>query len=182
MHLEVDDGASVFLVTSGPAAPLALNGTIISHDGNTVTIRLEDPSELDATDRQYDNLDAVSDRREFERYPTWLDATVYAPELPGGQPAVITDLSNIGAAVEIDNWRDDPFFRIEFDVHNQTVQLECETIQRENTWRGTLVHVRFVLLTEDQRETIEALVSALRSVFGEAQEHLANDRLAPAFR
>ncbi len=182
MHLDVDDGASVFLVTSGPSAPLALNGKIISHDGDTVTILLEDPALREQVDRECDGLDPVSDRREIERYPTWLDATVYAPGMPEGQPAVITDLSSVGAAVEIDSWEEDPFFRLEFDVHSQVVQIECETIQRENTWRGTLLHVRFVLVTAEQRETIEALVAALRSVFGEAQEHLANDRLAPAFR
>jgi hypothetical protein len=182
MHLDVDDGASVFLVTSGPSAPLALNGKIVSHDGDTVTIRIEDPTEREPSDREYDNFEQMGDRREVERYPTWLDATVFAPGLIEGQPAVITDLSSIGAAVEIDSWHEDAFFRLEFDVHNQVVQLECETVQRENTWRGTLLHVRFVLVTDEQRETIEALVAALRSVFGEAQEHLANDRLAPAFR
>lgn len=182
MHLEVDDGASVFLVTSGPSAPLALNGRIISHDGDVVTIRLEDPADRDESQRSDDHLEQAADRREVERYPTWLDATVFAPGLPDGQPAVITDLSSIGGAVEIDSWHEDPFFRLEFDVHGQVIQLECETIQRESTWRGTLLHVRFVLVTAEQRETLEALVAALRSVFGEAQEHLATDRLAPAFR
>ncbi len=182
MHLDVDDGASVFLVTSGPSAPLALNGRILSHDGDTVTIRVEDPALREHVDRDCEELDQVPDRRETERYPTWLDATVFAPGLPDGQPAVITDLSSVGAAVEIDSWEEDPFFRLEFDVHGQVVQLECETIQRESTWRGTLLHVRFVLVTAEQRETIEALVAALRSVFGEAQEQLATDRLAPTFR
>lgn len=182
MHLEVDDGASVFLVTSGPSTPLAVNGTIVSHDGDTLVIRLEDPAEHERDDREYHEIAPVHDRREVERYPTWLDATVYAPSYSQAQPAVVTDLSSVGAAVELDSWEGDAFFRVEFELHGQVVKLECETIQRENTWRGTLLHVYFVLVTPEQRETLEALVAALRNVFGEAQEHLANDRLAPAYR
>jgi hypothetical protein len=180
MHLEVDDGASVFLVTSGPAAPLALNGKIVSHDGDTLVIRVEEPVEMD--EPRSEPVADLRDRRESQRYPTWLDATVVSPSFANGQPAVVTDLSVIGAAVEVDQWSGDVFFRLEFDVYDQVLQMECETIHQESTWRGTLVHTRFVLMTEEQHETLEAFVAALRSVFGEAQEHLATDRLAPALR
>lgn len=178
MRLEVGDGASVFLVTSGPAAPLALNGRIVSHDGDTLVIRVEDNPPEEASP-EFEWLH-VSDRRDMQRYPTWLDATVVSPSFSHGHPAVITDLSVVGAGVEVDSWSGDAFFRLEFEVYDQVVQMECETIQQESTWRGTLVHTRFVLVTREQRETLQTLVAALRSVFGEAQEHLANDRLAPA--
>jgi hypothetical protein len=181
MHLDVDDGASVFLVTSGPAAPLALNGTIVSHEGNTLVIRVEEPPPPDDRDASPELAD-LNDRRESQRYPTWLDATVVSPSFAHGEPAVITDLSVVGAAVEVDRWSGDAFFRLEFDVYDQVLQMECETIQQESTWRGTLVHTRFVLVTQEQHETLQAFVAALRSVFGEAQEHLATDRLAPALR
>src|SRR5690606_1757638 len=101
MPLEVDDGSSVFLVTSGPSAPLAVNGTIISHDDNVLVIRVDEPAAV--SEQEHPEL---ADRREIQRYPTWLDATVFGPRFPEGQAAVITDLSVVGAGIEVDRWED----------------------------------------------------------------------------
>lgn len=180
MRIDVDDGASVFLVTSGPSAPIAVNGTIVSHDGDTLVIRVDRP--IEQQDAASAPLPAVHDRREIQRYPTWLDAIVYSPAFPSGQPAVITDLSSVGAAIEIDDWAADAFFRIEFEIQEEAVHVECESVHEETTWRGTLVHARFVLVTSGQQEILDALVASLRNVFGQAQEQLATQRLAPSGR
>ena len=178
MEIDADPGASAFLVVSGRSAPLVLNAVVVAHENGRLVLDLvESPLPVSPNaDENAARVDVLADRRGLSRYPTWIDATVYSHGFTQGQHAVITDLSEIGASVEVDEWDNDQFFRLTFEVHGELLHIECESVQHEPTWRGVLVHTRFVLLSPEQNHILETLVDALRSVFGEAQESLAADR------
>jgi hypothetical protein len=184
MELDAAPGASVFLIISGRAAPLVFNGTLVNVDGGRIVVDLEDPSSCTPQEPEADDLVPVSlaDRRGVARYPTWLDATIYSGSYPSGHPAVVTDLSMDGASVEVDEWNGDPFYRLVLDINGETLQIECECVHYESTWRGVLLHTRFVLLSREQHEVLEAVVAALRSVFGQAQVNLIRQHSGPSVR
>jgi hypothetical protein len=178
MEIDADPGASAFLVVSGRSAPLVLNAVVVAQENGRLVLDLvESPLPVSPTASDTSaRLEVTADRRGLARYPTWIDARVYSHAFPNGQPSVITDLSEVGASVEVDEWDNDQFFRLSFEVHGEVLHIECEAVQHEPTWRGVLVHTRFVLLSPEQNQVLENLVDALRSVFGEAQESLAADR------
>lgn len=182
MEIDADPGASVFLVVSGRTTPLVVNGTLVSDDGGRLLVDLEDAESVTPAEPSTSPLpDPPSgERRSQPRYPTWLDATIYSSAFREGSPAVVTDLSIQGASVETDEWQGDSFYRLLLNINGEELQIECECIQQEATWRGVLLHTRFVLVSREQYEFLEAVVAALRSVFGEAQENLAHDRLGAA--
>ncbi len=176
MEIDADPGASAFLVVSGRSAPLVLNAVVVAQENGRLVLDLvESPLPVSPTETSA-RMEVTADRRGLARYPTWIDAVVYSHAFPNGQPAVITDLSEVGASVEVDEWDNDQFFRLTFEVHGEVLHIESEAVQHEPTWRGVLVHTRFVLLSTEQNHVLENLVDALRSVFGEAQESLAADR------
>lgn len=177
MEIDADPGASAFLVVSGRSAPLVLNAVVVAHENGRLVLDLvESPLPVSPAEDSAARPEVTADRRGLSRYPTWIDATVYSHAFSQGQHAVITDLSEVGASVEVDHWDNDQFFRLTFEVHGELLHIECESVQHEPTWRGVLVHTRFVLLSPEQNHVLENLVDALRSVFGEAQESLAADR------
>jgi hypothetical protein len=176
MRIQVPEGATVFVVASGEAAPIAVNGRVVAHDGQRLVIELDSDCAADASPLREPMADVV-ERRQRPRYPTWLDATMHSTSSPEGQPAVITDLSSDGASVETDEWTGETFFRVVFEVHGEPLRLECEAIHKETTWRGVLLNTRFVLRDPQQTRILEGIVSALESVFGEAQETLAGANL-----
>jgi hypothetical protein len=178
MRIELPEGATVFVVASGEAAPIAVNGRVVSCDGPRLVIELDDEA-VDQGVVDFGGISEVSERRACPRYPTWIDATIHGASCPHGRTAVITDLSNEGASVETDEWTDDTFFRIVLEVHGKPLYLECEAIREETTWRGVLLNTRFVLVNEDQARVLGGIVAALESVFGEAQETLAGAHLSP---
>lgn len=178
MEIDAETGASVFLVVSGRSAPIVLSGSLVSASDARLVIDLAPEPANDAPDAVLSPFIPVEgDRRAEPRYPTWLDATVYSRSHPEGQPAVITDLALQGASIEVDEWTGDTFYRLVFEVNDELLQVECESIHSEPTWRGVLLHTRFVLVSPDQYEILEAVVAALRAIFGHAQETLATDRL-----
>ncbi|MDZ7728192.1 MAG: PilZ domain-containing protein [Dehalococcoidia bacterium] len=178
MEIDADAGASVFLVVSGRSTPLVVNGTLVSIEGGQIVVDLENAESVTPSEPTSSPAPQPpsGERRSHPRYPTWLDATVHAAHLQGGYPAIVTDLSVQGASVEIDEWHGDSFFRLMLNINGEEIQVECECVHQEPTWRGVLVHTRFVLVSREQFEFLEAVVAALRSVFGEAQESLVQDR------
>lgn len=178
MEIDAAPGASAFLVVSGRSAPLVLNAVLVAQENGRLVLDIaENPLPMpSASSESAASHELTADRRWATRYPTWIDASVYSRSFPEGRSAVITDLSEVGASVEIDEWEDDQFFRLTFDVHGEQLHIECERVQHEPTWRGVVVHTRFVLLSPEQSHILEDLVEILRSVFGEAQEHLVADR------
>lgn len=176
MRIQVPEGATVFVVASGEDAPIAVNGRVVLHNGNRLVIELDPERDVHQSPYPEPSGDLV-ERRQHPRYPTWLDATIHSTSCPEGQPAVITDLSSDGASVETDEWTGETFFRVVFEVYGEPLRLECEAIHKETTWRGVLLNTRFVLRDPQQMRILDGIVSALESVFGQAQETLAGANL-----
>lgn len=178
MEIDAEPGASVFLVVSGRSAPIVLSGSLESASSGRLVIDVAvepEPGEPEPPSAGFMPLEG--DRRSEPRYPTWLDATVYSRAYPQGENAVVTDLALQGASVEVDEWASETFFRLVFEVNGELLQVECECIHHEPTWRGVLLHTRFVLVSPEQYEILGSVVNALRAIFGHAQETLATDRL-----
>lgn len=177
MDIDAERGASVFLVISGRSAPIVVSGTIVENAGGRLVLDLQESPSYGPADDEPAAAQATSEKRGSARYPTWLDATVFSAATPAGRPAVVTDLSIEGASVETDAWAGDAFYRLAIEAQGESLQVECEVIQQEATWRGVLLHTRFVLLNQQQYDFLDSLVAALRNVFGEYQESLASDRI-----
>ena len=138
-------GARV-LVFVGTSIPVRAEAELASRtDGPIVELTLTSPWQ-------------AIDQREHPRYRTQLPATLLQARDGATTGATVLDLSEGGAAVEVEAW-DAERFSMELEAVPERFEIVCDIIDRETSGEGELLHCRFVALDDAEAQRLRALIA-----------------------
>jgi hypothetical protein len=117
----------------------------------------------------------MENRRSHPRYPVWTPSVVVWEGNDERFPAVIWDLSEGGAAVEVTDTRPGRIIQVLLNGGGIPQFLPMRLIKANpGTIRGVLLHARFLPLSEQSRRFLDQAIAGWRDLHEERQAWLAS--------
>jgi len=202
MGIQIEPGSPISVIRVGGRPANVVCGSVLSDDGASLRVRLAAEAPAGhmrhaiavvgaGSGERFAHVDLAPvgegewrvvlngewqrrlDQREHPRFPTHLPVRISTASHPEGLDGYLADVSEGGAAFEVPVWDGETPFTCDLDWPGGPFRLEARCVSPQRSWRGVILHSRFLHMGAEQRALVSEVLAAARDTFAHAQHYLA---------
>jgi hypothetical protein len=202
MGVQIEPGSPISVIRAGGRPATVVCGTVLSDEGASLRVRIAAEAPAGhirhsiavvgaGAGERFAHVDLAPvgdgewrvdlngdwqrrlDQREHPRFPTHLPVRISTAAHPEGLDGYLADVSEGGAAFEVPIWDGEKTFTCDLGWHSGLFRLEAGCVSAQRSWRGVILHSRFLQMGAEERAVVGEVLFAARDTFAHAQHYLA---------